>query len=152
MSLQVKHGDVFAAVQPGQILAHGCNMQGVMGSGVAKIVKERYWKAWQAYYMAHRLNMLALGKVQFAKVDNDIVVANCITQEYYGRDPAYRYVSYQAVEFCMERVAEMARHTESAVHLPFIGGGRANGDRNKLLPIFESAFHNVEATLWLQED
>lgn len=43
----------------GAIIAHGCNAQGVWGSGIAKPFKEKYPKAFDEYnkYCVHRLNV-----------------------------------------------------------------------------------------------
>ena len=41
MSFNVEVGDLFAEVKDGYIM-HGCNAQGVMGSGVANIVRLKY--------------------------------------------------------------------------------------------------------------
>jgi len=47
--LTIKHGDVFEELKAGDVFVHGCNAQSVMGSGTAKIVKDKWPKAFQLY-------------------------------------------------------------------------------------------------------
>lgn len=42
-------GDMFADLKEGDVIAHGCNSMGVMGAGVAKIVRERFPKNYKRY-------------------------------------------------------------------------------------------------------
>ena len=48
MKIIYKEGDLFESSY--KILIHGCNDRGVMGSGVALIVREKYPKAYKTYF------------------------------------------------------------------------------------------------------
>ena len=149
--LTIKKGNLFEHATRDCIIAHGCNAQGVMGSGVAKEIKQRFPEAYQVYQLQNKKGAMKLGTVTIATCANNIVVANCITQEFYGRDPRRVYVDYDAVTECMLQldVLPTLLKFDYPLHIPFIGGGLANGNRDILLEIFEKELANVEATLWL---
>ena len=149
--LTVKEGDLFKHAKARCLIAHGCNAQGVMGSGVALEIKTRFPGAYESYKLAHDNGRNKLGQIIYAHHDG-IIIANCITQEFFGRDKNELYVSYSAVDKCMNELASFILYFEKnlPVHLPFIGGGLANGSREKLMQIFEQAFQKTDATLWIK--
>src|SRR5437763_9109582 len=158
MTLKIDSGDVFnealAMHEAGKnvILIHGCNAQGVMGSGVAALVKKLYPYAFEAYRKEFNDFGLVTGSVVWGRSkDSRVIVANAITQENYGRDSNKVYVSYDAVVDSMLEVAKYAKQHNVRVILPFVGGGLANGDRKRLTAIFQAAFHDVDATLYVQD-
>ena len=59
---------------------------------------------------------------------------------------------YDAVVKSLTAVASYAKSNSLEVHLPLIGGGLGGGDKRRLLAIFEAAFHDVNAILWLKEE
>lgn len=157
MALEVQSGDVFNELLKKQeageevIFVHGCNAQGVMGSGVASPVKKLYPFAYDQYRQEHKDFGLVLGDVVFANEDGCFVhVANAITQQYYGRDGS-RYVDYEAVITSLQKVAKSAKVLNVPVYLPMIGGGLGGGDTKRLVAIFQAIFHDVDATLFLKE-
>ena len=139
------------------ILVHGCNAQGVMGSGVAAAVRETYPGAYEAYRRAYEKRMretgktLELGRVVWFTVSKDepkLAVANAITQEFYGRDPNRVYVSYDAIRTAFHRIGEVAREHQLPVHYPLIGAGLANGDWTTIADIIDQELEGVEHTVW----
>lgn len=150
--LTVKHGDLFANVKPPALIVHGCNAQGKMASGFARKLRSRFPDAYKVYKAAEEAHGLMMGDINgYTDTDGHIIV-NAITQEFYGTDKNVVYVDYEAVEKALGTVARLAAQPLSgvAIHLPFIGGGLANGNRDKLLEIFERVFKDSDATLWLQ--
>ena len=155
----IKVGDIFEEVTEGYIM-HGCNAQGVMGSGVAKIVKDRYFEAFKVYAQQHPHYIL--GEVIPKKVTDDLVIVNAITQDQFGTHQVQ--VDYDAVEQACRGAKHLAasKMVESReVHFPFIGAGLAGGDEHMLLTIFEQQFHEgtddcnpdkINGTLWLLPD
>ncbi len=154
--LEIKIGDIFnATVGHKCLLVHGCNAQGVMGSGIAKIVKDQHPFAYLAYKQAQRRYGLKLGQVIVWENDApaERSIANVITQKWYGRDANVQYVDYDAVIVGLQAVVKyMEPYPEIPIHLPFIGGGLGGGDRRRLIAIFEAVFATREATLWIRED
>ena len=91
------------------IIVHGCNAQGVMGSGVALAVKQRWPGAYEEY--KKYVNNIGVGKpellglvIPYSDTKNKILVANAITQLNFGKD-GRKYVSYQAVYLAFNTIA-----------------------------------------------
>jgi len=159
MSFNIKVGDIFEEVTEGYIM-HGCNAQGVMGSGVAAIIKQRYFEAFKIYAQQHPYYIL--GEVIPAKVTDDLVIINAITQDQFGTHQVQ--ADYAAIEQACRGAKHLAAFgmVESReVHFPFIGAGLAGGDEHTILTILEQQFHEgaddenpdkINGTLWLLPD
>lgn len=136
------------------IIVHGCNAQGVMGSGVAKAVRERYPVAYEAYMQAHRTKGLRVGQVVWATLSKEeprLALANAITQKFYGRDPNRVYVDYDGIFEAMTTIGNIARRHDLPVHYPKIGAGLGNGDWTRISAILDLALKDVSHTLWIPE-
>jgi len=119
--MEYEQKDITTVEAPG-IIAHGVNCQNVMGSGVARALYTE-WPVVKREY--HKFPNKMLGEVQFVVIEPGLIVANCFTQEFYGRDFGKRYADPRAVRECLEQVAEYGR-TEwglSEIHIPRIGCG-----------------------------
>lgn len=70
------------------IIGHGVNCQGVMGSGVALTIRNKFPKAYEEYlaYCADRAPETLLGDVQLVQITENLYVANMFTQLSYGGD------------------------------------------------------------------
>jgi O-acetyl-ADP-ribose deacetylase (regulator of RNase III) len=127
-------GDLFAG--PEKVLLHGCNAKGAFGSGVAKIVRDRFPLAYHEYLNQFRNGGLILGSVIWSNCGKR-VIGNAITQSSYGRDGAV-YVDYGAVRAVMTEVdTYCARTGTEAVGLPMIGAGLGGGDWKIIAAIIE---------------
>lgn len=150
--VEVIIGDLFDTkyANTRRVIAHGCNSQGVMGSGVALSIKKLYPYAFSDYVDAHKTRPLKLGQVVYSVMGNNLVIANCVTQVYYGRDKGVVYVNYDAVQLALNDVANYAKlMLDAEVHLPLIGGGLANGNKEELMGIYETSFKDVNAKLFI---
>lgn len=131
------------------IIVHGCNAQGVMGSGVAKAVKEMYPGAFTQYSNDVMTNWAGLGDISvYTAVPGELIIVSAITQEFYGREPNTRYVSYDAIELCFARVFVLAEYIGVSVHIPKIGAGLAQGNWNIISTIIESLQGDVTVKCW----
>lgn len=129
------------------VIIHGCNAQGVMGSGVALAVKEKYPKAYQAYKAQELAEGLGLGTYSSYKHNASLSIANVVTQQTYGRDPNVRYVSYGAVLLGLECLNSQYL-PEVTFHFPKIGAGLGNGNWNIIKELIELACPNRELVCW----
>ena len=129
------------------IIIHGCNAKGVMGSGVAAAVKNKYPKAYEAYKSFERNHGLRLGSISICRVSNGLYVANLVTQENYGRDPSVKYVSYGAILLGFEKLHE-CYHEDIPFHFPMIGAGLGNGNWVTISTLIELACPNRELICW----
>lgn len=126
------------------IIVHGCNAQGVMGAGVAKLLKEKYPDCFKNYVQDLDFGH-GLGNVSWCWLycgdshERNVCIASCITQEFYGRDPDTRYVSYDAIDDCFYTVFAEASECGWDVHMPKIGAGLGGGDWKIIETIIETA-------------
>lgn len=122
--IEYKQGNLLD-VQQG-IIIHGCNAQGVMGSGVALAVKKKYPEAYLAYHQYHLANKLQLGDVVIYRHSNELVILNAVTQHYFGTEK--RHVNYVAVAEVFTKACKLAYDSELELHFPRIGAGLGGGD------------------------
>ena len=121
------------------IIAHGCNCQGVMGSGVAFFLKEKYPQIFLKYKeLCDKSGESLLGLTDFVHVhwnehdQPDIIVANCFTQNLYGKNGKYAIpdaIYTSLYEVCtMSSVLSKRYDTPYSVYIPKIGAGRGGLD------------------------
>ena len=138
-------GDLFDT--PHHIIVHGCNAQGVMGSGVAKIVREKHPYAYDDYIRVSKFQGLRLGQCIYS-VSNHKLIVNAITQNNYGRDGS-RYVDYEAVAKVMQHVNGVARDSDyGTIAMPKIGAGLGGGDWNVIEAIIKSECVDVNVVVY----
>lgn len=133
-------------------VVHGCNAQGVMGSGVALGIKATYPLAYEDYMEIHENGGLELGKAYPTVISTDLVVWNAITQNLYGKGP--RQVSYDAIQTCFQDInsviGEMDMQCPKEIHIPLIGAARGGGNWDIIRTIIEETV-DYPVTLWLPD-
>lgn len=158
MQIEYRTGDLITG--PEHLIVHGCNAEGVMGRGLARVIKERFPFAHRVYREVYLSRGLTLGEVVFAiDVGSEgppRIVGNAITQQGMGSD-GRQYVDYDAIVSVMREVdrfvllmqenAEIARFGRiDAVGFPQIGAGLGGGDWERIAQIIETEsvnFHPV---------
>jgi len=169
--IETRKGDVLnQTITKPIFIVHGCNAQGVMGSGIALQIKTKYPEAYLAYKNEKKLK---LGTCIPIAIKNNLTIINAITQEYYGRNPNIRYVDYEAIRSCFHEIDKMAaqfaykalsntmkqnQHNTSPnlidylpeIHFPMIGAGLANGDWNIISKIIDEVVSEyTKKVLWV---
>lgn len=135
------------------IICHQVNCKGVMGSGLAKQVKEKFPEVYNCYLQScsKKAPSQLLGHVDIVVICNKkpFGVANLYAQDGYGTDK--QYTDYKALESCLNQVKLCADcHTESCrIGLPYkLGCGLAGGNweivYNIINKVFEQSKHQVE--------
>jgi O-acetyl-ADP-ribose deacetylase (regulator of RNase III) len=133
-------GDLLDA--PERYIGHGCNAQGVMGSGVALAIKNKHPNAYLEYVRAikswNEQDIAPLGKFVAAR-SNDKVILNLITQQFFGRD-GQRYVNYSAIKKSLLRAIRFIDsygplNQERKIAIPKIGAGLGGGDWEEIVKI-----------------
>lgn len=129
------------------IIVHGCNAQGVMGSGVAKQLRAKYPTIFEDYlnglHTMSEKKVSPLGQVIWSDIPGNasLTIANAITQEFYARD-GKKYVSYDALDSAMARVASFARN--EIIHIPYlIGAGLGGGNAGIIEEIISANTQNL---------
>lgn len=105
------------------IIAHGVNTRGVFGAGLAKKISQKYPIVKEAY---SRKDGYVLGDVQIVTINNGLVIANCFTQNNYGRDKHIKYASPNAIYNSLSLTAALMRGTtylSNGLYIPHIGCG-----------------------------
>lgn len=155
MKIEVKKGNLFN-VKAGHIV-HGCNAQGVMGSGVALGVKNLYPHVYQDYRDRYEAGELLLGSAYPVLVTPELKIWNAVTQNLYGVGP--RQTSYDAVQTCFQQINDymaaghesMADLQPNEVHIPLIGAARGGGNWEIIREIIEQTME-YPVTLWLPDN
>lgn len=137
-------------VKSGHIV-HGCNAQGVMGSGVALAVKNRYPTVFHSYLAEHISSAggLRLGRAYSVDVTDQLVIWNAITQQYFG-NPG-RNCSYDAIETCFNHINQSVKENERVVkeiHIPLIGAGLGGGNW-KIIETIINETVDFPVSVWL---
>lgn len=133
--------DVFDGQPNKCIVVQSVNCQGVMGSGLAKAIRDKYPMVYDQYRAEYELDFLHLGHTSYIEVEPDKYVANICGQKYYGRN-GKRYTDYDALRTGLEDVKMMAEALDVDVVIPYrIGCGLGGGDWDGVvLPMVEEVF------------
>lgn len=138
-------------------IVHGCNAQGVMGSGVALAIKRKYPGAYEDYRAIFEDDNLELGRAYPYLVNRELKIWNAVTQDNFGE--GVRQVSYDAIQTCFQEINDyLASGRESMVdlqpkevHIPKIGAARGGGNWEIIREIIEQTM-DYPVTLWLPDE
>ena len=117
------------------IVAHGVNCQHVMGSGVAKAIRETWPVAYHAY-MKQPKGKTMLGNCHLVRVDegrDDLFVANLYTQLFYGYGGG-AYADVDSIRSSFDQCAKYADMYELPIYMPRIGCGLGGLTWDKVEP------------------
>jgi len=148
-----KKGNLLDILSPNNAIMHGCNMQGVWGSGVAKQMREKYPDAFVKYKDDLAFGnpyKFVLGDISVFKYADGCTILSAFTQENYGRDGT-RYVSYDALDEVFHNALKWSRDTTKTVNIPdLIGAGLGGGDYDTIVSIIKSneCKWNAEIVCW----
>lgn len=144
MKIEYVKGDLMTS-DVRQII-HGCNAQGVMGSGVAKLIRDKYPNAYRDYNDVYNNKGLDLGDIVVSVQDDGKVIHNAITQKNFGRDTSVVYVSYWAIAEVFKKIDVWG---VKEIAMPMIGAGLANGDWNVISAIIENTLTNTKPYVYV---
>lgn len=142
-----KYKNIVTAKEP--LIIHGCNAQGVMGSGVALAIRNRFPQAYKSYRDAYLADNLTLGSVIIVPCEDNLglkYIGNCITQKFYGRQNK-QYCDYDAIFNCLTSVKSFCEELSiETFAMPKIGCGLGGGSWNIVLPIIQTIFSSSYIT------
>lgn len=135
-----------------KIICQGVNCQNVMGSGVARVIYERYPKTKTLYHKYAQNFQLGeqnklLGEIQAINHIDDKTIINCFTQLNYGND-GKKYVNYAAIVQCFKSLTENFEGDKIAI--PKIGAGLAGGNWEIIEQIINDATGD-DLEVWVYE-
>ena len=121
-------------------ILHQVNCQGVMGSGIAKQVRDRYPNVYASYKnlcTAIRDPSILLGTAQFIRIDNCVYIVNLFAQDKYGYD-GKQYTDYLALDSCLNQVRIHTLRSNEVIAIPYrMGCDRGGGDWNVVYEMIE---------------
>jgi O-acetyl-ADP-ribose deacetylase (regulator of RNase III) len=134
MTFEHKIGDIFTTTLPA--IGHGVNLHAVMGSGIAKLIKQRFPAVFAPYAEACKNGELTVGSTQVVQVVTEpepFFIMNLASQDAPGRNARYEWL-----EGSLE-MAVMAAHDMGlrGFALPRIGAGIGGLEWDKARDIIE---------------
>lgn len=156
--LDVTHGVILQQV----------NAQGVMASGVAKAIRQRYPVVWDDYRLVvgtypvdDEKSSEVMGKAIWSQVadseDGPLHIVSIVGQRFYrgfGQPEMDRYTSYDALDIALTTIGDAIRHAapDATVHYPLIGSDRGGGHWPIVRSILEHRLAGIKHQLWLLPD
>lgn len=131
-------GNIFDCTE--NIIVHQTNCQGVMGSGIAKQVKERYPEVFNAYYHYCKTQELKdiFGIALICQVSDYKYIANVFGQNTFGQG---LQTNYDMLKNALKEVHDFAKENNLSVAIPYkIGCGLGGGDWNTVYDIITEIF------------
>ena len=134
-------------------ICHQVNCQGVMGSGVAKAIRDE----WPEVFTEYRsyIDMCfgtPLGSVCYAPINNsNQVVANMFAQSYYGYD-GKRYTSYDAFCNCLTAMAREIPKSKTIAFPYKIGSDRGGANWNIIYAMICEILGDWDVTIYKLEE
>lgn len=162
MNRTIRFGNILdAANEVGiNIIVQGVNCQGVMGSGVAKAIRQKYPEVFDPYSTFVQKfgagNPDLLGHIApYVHEESELIIINAFTQLNFGSD-GKKYVSYEAIQSAFKRtITTIAGQGPGvSVHYPMIGAGLGGGDWTIISDIINGCFSKaptVDHYLWIKE-
>jgi hypothetical protein len=141
-------------VESGVVL-HQVNCLGVMGSGVALAIKNKWPKVYQRYVELHdqysSQQWRLLGMAQRVKADRDVAVVNLFGQ--YDCGSGQRFTEYGSLGTALNEFSsglwEIGHETED-IYIPYkMGCDRGGGDWNIVYDMIETLLDNDERTIYI---
>lgn len=153
MKIVYKKGNLLDAQT--DVIAHQVNCQGVMGSGVAKQIREKWANVYTAYRTEYDLftdlNKPLLGNCQLVQVNDHQCVANLFGQDKYGYDNK-RYTSYDGIYDALVSLAfQMEKNNMNSVAFPYhMSSDRGGADWIIISTMITSVFKHtdVQIEIW----
>ena len=131
-------GNIFDCTE--NIIVHQTNCQGVMSSGIAKQVKERYPEVFNAYYHYCKTQELKdiFGTALICQVSDYKYIANVFGQNTFGQG---LQTNYDMLKNALKEVHDFAKENNLSVAIPYkIGCGLGGGDWNTVYDIITEIF------------
>ena len=141
MKIQYITGDLFSSNETR--LIHSVNARGIMGGGLALIIKNRFPKVFQEYRKIYETTGLKLGEIYPVEVDGKVII-NAVMQDGFGTHQ--RQTDYDAVLSGFRKVEE--QFPNQTIIMGRIGSGLGGGDWKIIENIIETACVTVQPVVY----
>ncbi len=141
-----KKGNLLDAEEP--IIVHQVNCMGVMASGVAKAIRDKYPEVFTQYRSVYREECEndLLGAVQYVKI-NGVTIVNLFGQKNY-LPRGIKHTSYDAL---YNGFSDINKQMEGDIAIPKIGCGLGGGDWNVVEQIILEVFKDSDRQITVYE-
>jgi len=139
-----------------ELLLHQVNCKGVMGSGVAKAIRDKWpivYEKYRSFYEKEveqnkKPTSALLGLVLPVSISSTQKVMNLFGEDCYGYD-GKRHTSYDAIYDCLEKTASYCvEKNVKTIALPYkMSSDRGGADWNVIMAMVESTFKNTDVTV-----
>lgn len=130
------------------IVAHGCNCSGGFGSGIAGAIKKT-WPIVAVQFFNNGQGEDLLGTIDTVSINEDLVIANCYTQEFYGPGDK-RYACPWAIESCLYELVSLAMGDDMDLYIAKIGCGLGGLSwEGEVQAIYESVFNGTGINVYV---
>lgn len=131
------------------VICHQVNCQGVMGSGIAKQVRDKYPKVYKAYKKVCTSDERLLGRTQIIPINESQSIANLFAQDNFGYDKQC-YTDYSALINCLKQIYAFCPNKTIAI--PYLMScARGGGDWNIVYEIIEEIFGDSDCDVLICE-
>ena len=135
------------------MIVHQVNCQGVMGSGIAKQIREKFPYAYERYMLRHKQKQQELGKIDCCLCGDKMIVNFYSQYNYLPR--GIRHTDYDAFRKCIRSLKvqlSLAGATPKSFKIGFpykIGCGLGGGDWDIIEGIIKDEFDSEwEVEIW----
>jgi O-acetyl-ADP-ribose deacetylase (regulator of RNase III) len=140
-------GDLLKLADEGMfdVIAHGCNCQNVMGSGIAPQIKAKYPEAYEADCKTTSGDITKLGTITHT-INTTPTVVNIYSQfDTKGRRQGKIDLDYDALRSGLQEVK--VKFSGKRIGMPKIGAGLAGGDWDIIEGIIEEEMRGEYVTI-----
>ncbi|MEM7102746.1 MAG: macro domain-containing protein [Bacteroidota bacterium] len=140
-------GDLIKLAEDGifDVIIHGCNCFCTMGAGIAKTIKQKFPKAYEADLATEKGDKTKLGTITWSESQTrhgELIIVNGYTQYYWGGKG--RQADYDAIKSVFETIKE--KFSGKRIGYPAIGAGLAGGDWTIISEIIRKALEGEDHT------
>ena len=150
--IKIVKGDILQAKE--NLICHQVNCQGVMNSGIAKSIRQKFPKVYKSYkntvnkYIEENNINNLLGRVVGVDIGDNKWVVNMFGQFTYGYDNR-QYTRTEALFECFKEVRKIAEKNNLSVAIPHgVGCGLGGADWEQVENLLLIAFDGYEVTLY----
>lgn len=141
------------------VIVQQVNCQGVMGSGIAKAIRDKWPVVWDQYseftgppYCQKDSGAGLLGLCLVTCVAPKLIVANVFGQQFFRRQGTLdttRFTSYDALDIAFTELAKMFSGLKAPIHYPLIGSDRGGAHWPIVKAIIDHRLKGLDHRLWL---
>lgn len=151
MAIKIVNGDLLETSC--NLILHQVNCQGKMNSGVAKQIREKWYRVYEKFINTYNYTPNSkdlLGQVESICISDcgEQYIINLYSQFEYGYN-GERFTDYEALYKCLEQVGDVARKRNLTVALPYhMGCDRGGAQWSIVYEMIKHTMLDVNVTIY----